>query len=112
MAEVTKFGPALVQLKEIEFVGEEGQFAVGTHAVKSGEANAALRVPAGCDIIGEDIPAKADVKGMVVKGGESVEVRISASADVTNRVAKGGDEQGMQNTEYRIQTQKVIRKDN
>jgi hypothetical protein len=110
LAEVTKFGPALVQLKEIEFTCEEEKFEAGQHGLKSGEAEAELDIPAGCDIVDEEIPAKADIKGLVVAGGEIPVIRISASADVTNRVAKGGDEQGIESIQgSEVSVQKVIR---
>ena len=85
LAEVAKYGPALVQLTGVEFTTTEKQFTATSFEIKQGEAEAKLVVPA-CDIIGEDIPAKADIKALVVKNvPEDVQIRISASADVTNR---------------------------
>lgn len=107
LAEATKYGPAWIQLEEVEFAGTELKFAADAYDIKQGEAVAKLKVPAGCDIIEEDIPAKADIKAMVVKGGESVEIQISASADVTDREAKSGT--GFENTQKsEIRSQKAI----
>lgn len=107
LAEATKYGPAWIQLEEVEFTGTELKFAADAYDIKQGEAVAKLKVPAGCDIIDEDIPAKADIKAMVVKGGESVEIQISASADVTDREAKSGT--GFENTQKsEIRSQKAI----
>ena len=107
LAEATKYGPAWIQLEEVEFTGTELKFAAEAYDIKQGEAVAKLKVPAGCDIIDEDIPAKADIKAMVVKGGESVEIQISASTDVTNREAKSGT--GFESTQKsEIRSQKAI----
>lgn len=107
LAEATKYGPAWIQLEEVEFTGTELKFAADAYDIKQGEAVAKLKVPAGCDIIEENIPAKADIKAMVVKGGESVEIQISASADVTDREAKSGT--GFENTQKsEIRSQKAI----
>jgi len=106
---VAQYGPALVQLSQVSFViGAEKKFTEGRHTITQNDAEADLVVPVGCDIIGEDIPAKANVKALVVKNLEGdVRIRILASADVTNRVA-AGDETGIQNTEHRTQTKKVF----
>lgn len=86
LAEVAKYGPALVQLTGVEFTATEENFEVGSFGIKQGDAVASLVVPSECDIIGEDIPAKADITALLVKNEvDDVRIRISASADLTNR---------------------------
>lgn len=110
LAEVAKYGPALVSIKEVEFViGVEGKFVDGQNAIKQGEAEAALIIPVGCDIIGEDIPAKADVKGIVTNNTENdLRIQISQSADITNRKASG-EETGIEETKGKAHCSKLIR---
>ena len=110
LAEVAKYGPAVVQLREVSFEsGALKKFDVGLIAIKQDAAAADLLVPNECDIIGEDIPASADVLCVVYQNTEDdVRVRISASADVTNRKSS---EQGLESVskESRAKSQKVIR---
>jgi hypothetical protein len=110
LAEATQYGPACVKISDVEFtIGAEKKFTVGLQAIAQGEATADLNIPNGCDIIGEDIPAKATVKAIVTKNGETVVLQLGASADVTNRVA-AGSETGVENTESSaVRVQKVIR---
>jgi len=110
LADAAQYGPACVQLKNVEFViGAEKKFTVGLQAIQQGEATADLNIPNGCNIIGEDLPAKASVKAIVVKNDESgLRLQISASADVTDRVAPSGT--GMENIQKsEVSVQKVIR---
>ena len=109
LAEAAKYGPALISIKEVEFViGVEGKFVEGQNAIEQGEVEAALIVPSGCDIIGEDLPGKATVKAVVTKNEENdLRIQISASADVTDRVEKSGT--GFESTQKsEIRSQKAI----
>ena len=87
VADAMSYGPAYIQLTQVTFTDtEKTEFAAGWFNIAQGNATARIQVPAGCDIIGEAIPDKADIVGNVIytTGG----IAISASADVTNRVAR------------------------
>ena len=67
-----------------------------------------MQILAGCDIIGEDVPAKADVKGVVCHPYFTDNIIIESSADVYNRVAKTPT--GMESIQpSEISIQKIIR---
>jgi len=111
LADAAAYGPACVQLQDIAFkIGAEKKFTVGLMTIQQEEATADLNIPNGCDIIGEDIPAKADIKAIVVKNAEDgLRLQISASADITNRVAPG-DETGVESVQSSaVNIQKIIR---
>ena len=83
-ATLTQYGPALIRLTQVSFTDTgKTQFAAGWFNISQNDVAARIQVPAGCDIIGETIPEKADVKGLLIynNGG----IAISASADITNR---------------------------
>ncbi|MBQ7996556.1 MAG: hypothetical protein IJ249_02680 [Paludibacteraceae bacterium] len=87
VADAMSYGPAYIQLTQVTFTDtEKTEFAAEWFNIAQGNATARIQVPAGCDIIGEAIPDKADIVGNVIytTGG----IAISASADVTNRVAR------------------------
>lgn len=109
LAEVGKYGPACVQLTEVVFEsGALKKFDVGLLAISQNEVQADLNIPNGCNIIGEDIPAKADIKAIVIKNDTEVRIQISQSADITNRVAPG-EETGIETHSMHGHSTKVIR---
>lgn len=94
LSEFTKYGPALIKVEGVSFPSDKEKFAAGGITISQDAASANLQIPAGCDIIGEDVPAKADVKGLVCHPYFTNNILISASADVYNRVQK--DPTGME----------------
>lgn len=91
LSEFTQYGPALIKVEGVTFPEEPEQFAAGTITISQNAASANMQIEAGCDIIGEDVPARADVTGVVCHPYFTDNILIRSSADVSNRVPKGGD---------------------
>lgn len=109
LSEFAKYGPALIKAEGVTFPADKETFAAGGITISQNTATANLQIPAGCDIIGEAVPASADVKGIVCHPYFTDNILIEKSADVYNRVAKGTT--GMENAEHRAQnteTRKVM----
>lgn len=110
MSEVAKYGPALVQLREIEFVPTAfTKFEdAGMYGIQQEGIQADMQVPTGCDLIGEDIPAKADLKALLVRNTEDgIRLRIRQSADLTNRQTETTGMESVQTSAGNVQ--KIIR---
>jgi hypothetical protein len=106
IADMTNYGPAYIKLAQVEFTDtNKDKFAQGWFNIKQGDNTARIQVPENCDIIGEDIPAKADVVGQLVytTGG----IAISASADVYNRVSRSAT--AIENIQSKGKAVKVVR---
>jgi hypothetical protein len=104
-----EYGPALVQLSEVSFqTGALKTFDVGLHTIAQGSKTADLNVPNGCDIIGEAIPEKADVRALFVKKDADIRLQIRSSADVTNRKS-GGEPTSIENNKAKTKSYKTIR---
>ena len=88
LAELAKYGPAYIQVAGVSFPAEQETFAAGGITITQDAASANLQIPAGCDIIGETVPAKADVKGIVCHPYLSDNILLEKSADLYNRVPK------------------------
>ena len=67
-----------------------------------------MKVPAGCDIIGEDIPAKADVIGLVTIPVSTPFIQIRTKDDVSNRTPTGIGEVRSETTDV-VRSEKVLR---
>ena len=80
---ITKYGPALVKASGVSFA-ESGQFAAKNYTISQESNDALMKVPAGCDIIGLDIPAKANVTGLVNKPLSTAYIEIRSKADVVS----------------------------
>ena len=91
LADFTQYGPALVKVTGVTFPEEAETFAAGSISISQSGTSANLQIPAGCNIIGEEVPASADVKGIVCHPAFTDNIIISESPDVYNRVPKGGD---------------------
>lgn len=91
LADFTQYGPAYIKVEGVAFPEDAETFAAGSITIAQGAANANLQIPAGCNIIGEEVPASADVKGIVCHPAFTDNIIISESPDVYNRVPKGGD---------------------
>lgn len=106
IADMTNYGPAYIKLAQVEFTDtNKDKFAQGWFNIKQGDNTARIQVPENCDIIGEDIPAKADVVGQLVytTGG----IAISSSANLTNRVARSAT--AIENIQSKGKAIKVVR---
>jgi len=90
LSEFTKYGPASVKVTGISFPAEAEKFAAGGIIITQGGASANLQILEGCDIIGEDVPASADVVGVVCHPYATDNILLEESANLTNRVPKGG----------------------
>ena len=93
LAELEKYGPAYVKASNVTFPEDAEKFAAGNIAISQSGTSVNMYIPAGTDIIGEDVPVSADVKGCVTVW-YGLKLQISASADVFNRVEKGGESGG------------------
>ena len=91
LADFTQYGPAYVKVEGVSFPEDAETFAAGSITISQGAASANMQIESGCDIIGEDVPASADIKGIVCHPYFTDNILITASADVYNRVPKGGD---------------------
>ena len=103
---MNNYGPAYIKLAQVEFTDtNKDKFAQGWFYIKQGDNTARIQVPENCDIIGEDIPAKADVVGQLVytTGG----IAISSSANLTNRVARNAT--AIENIQSKGKAVKVVR---
>lgn len=78
-----KYGAALVKLTGVEFV-EQGTFTSANYTIKQNSQETSISISSGCDIIGEDIPKKADLVGVVRSSAGMIQLR--KSADLTNRI--------------------------
>ena len=104
---ITKYGPALVKATGVSFA-ETGKFAAENYTISQESDNAQLKVPAGCDIIGEDIPAKADVIGLVTIPVSTPFIQIRTKDDVSNRTPTGIGEVRSETTDVVRSEKKVI----
>ena len=91
LSDFAKYGPALIKVEGVTFPEDKETFAAGGITISQNAASANLQIEAGCDIIGEAVPASADVKGIVCHPYFSDNILLEKSADLTNRVPKGGD---------------------
>lgn len=106
IADMTNYGPAYIKLTQVEFTDtNKDKFAQGWFNIKQGDNTARIQVPENCDIIGEDIPAKADVVGQLVytTGG----IAISSSTNLTNRVSRSAT--AIENIQSKGKAVKVVR---
>ncbi|MBR1460190.1 hypothetical protein IJ596_00955 [bacterium] len=106
IANMNDLGPAIIKLTEVEFTDlDKNEFAKGWFNIKQGDNTARIQVPENCDIIGEAIPAKADVVGQLVytTGG----IAISSSANLTNRVPRSAT--AIENIQSTGKAVKVVR---
>lgn len=106
IADMNNYGPAYIKLTQVEFTDtNKDKFAQGWFYIKQGDNTARIQVPENCDIIGEDIPAKADVVGQLVytTGG----IAISSSANLTNRVSRSAT--AIENIQSKGKAVKVVR---
>ena len=106
IADMNNYGPAYIKLTQVEFTDtNKDKFAQGWFYIKQGDNTARIQVPENCDIIGEDIPAKADVVGQLVytTGG----IAISSSANLTNRVPRSAT--AIENIQSKGKAVKVVR---
>ena len=91
LSDFTQYGPAYIKVEGVSFPEDAETFAAGSITISQGAASANLQIEAGCDIIGEEVPASADVKGIVCHPYFTDNIVIRESPDVYNRVPKGGD---------------------
>ena len=107
LADFTKYGPAYIKVEGVSFPADKEKFAAGSITISQDAASANMQIPAGCDIIGEDVPSKADVKGLVCHPYLTDNILIEKSADVYNRVAK--EPTGFENVQSTGKAVKVVR---
>lgn len=107
LADFTKYGPAYIKVEGVSFPADKDKFAAGIITISQNSSSANMQIPAGCDIIGEDVPSKADVKGFVCHPSLSDNILIEKSADVYNRVAK--EPTGFENVQSTGKAVKVVR---
>lgn len=107
LADFTKYGPAYIKVEGVSFPADKDKFAAGGITISQDAASANMQIPAGCDIIGEDVPSKADVKGLVCHPYLTDNILIKKSADVYNRVAK--EPTGFENIQSGNKAVKVVR---
>ena len=88
---IAQYGPALVKVTGVSF-DSTGKFASGNYAITKDSKSAEISIISGCDIIGEDIPAQADVTGIVTHPFSKNFIEIRSKADVSNRVPTGLEE--------------------
>ena len=100
---ITKYGPALVKASGVSFA-ETGPFAAGNYTISQGSYSAKMRVPAGCDIIGQNIPESANVTGLVLNFFGNNYIQIRSKADVASGAT------GVDNVQSdKVQSTKVLR---
>ena len=107
LADFTKYGPAYIKVEGVSFPADKDKFAAGGITISKDAASANMQIPAGCDIIGEDVPSKADVKGIVCHPYLTDNILISASADVYNRVPRSAT--AIENIQSKGKAVKVVR---
>ena len=107
LADFTKYGPAYIKVEGVSFPSDKEKFEAGGIAISQDAASANMQILAGCDIIGEDVPSKADVKGIVCHPYLTDNILISASADVYNRVARSAT--AIENIQSKGKAVKVVR---
>lgn len=107
LADFTKYGPAYIKVEGVSFPSDKDKFAAGGITISQDAASANMQILAGCDIIGEDVPSKADVKGIVCHPYFTDNILIEKSADVYNRVAK--EPTGFENVQSTGKAVKVVR---
>ena len=88
IANIGAFGPALIKLAAVNFDPEVEEFAKGAIAISKGDISVNIQVKEGCDIIGEKVPASADVIGLVAHPAFNDVIQIRSSADVQNRTPR------------------------
>ena len=85
--DISAFGPAFISVEEVLFTDLDKEvFAEGHFNISKGESAGRIKVPAGCDLIDEAIPAKADVQGNLIWASGTIEIR--SKADLSNQVAR------------------------
>lgn len=107
LADFTKYGPAYIKVEGVSFPSDKEKFEAGGITISQDAASANMQILAGCDIIGEDVPSKADVKGIVCHPYLTDNILISASADVYNRVARSAT--AIENIQSKGKAVKVVR---
>ncbi len=88
IANIGAFGPALIKLAAVNFDPEVEEFAKGAIAISKGDIIVNIQVKEGCDIIGEKVPASADVIGIVAHPAFNDVIQIRSSEDVLNRTPR------------------------
>ena len=96
-----------MKVEDVTFPLEVETFAAGGITISQDAASANLQIPAGCDIIGEAVPASADVAGYVCHPYLSYNILLEKSADVTDRVARTAT--GVANTAVQGKVVKIVR---
>lgn len=107
LANFSQYGPAYIKVSGVSFPADAETFAAGGITISQDAASANLQIPAGCDIIGEAVPASADILGVVCHPYMTDNIIIEKSADVYNRVAKSAT--GIINTDANAKAVKVLR---
>lgn len=102
--DITKYGPALVKASSVSFADAGGKFATGNYSISQGSFSAQMKVLASCDIIDQDIPATANVTGLITQPLSTPFIQIRSKADVASGAT--GIE-SVQNSE--VSCQKFIR---
>ena len=106
IANIEQYGPAYVKVSSVKFPTETTNFAAGNIAISQADKSVNMYILAGNDIIGQTVPASADVQGFVTYFW-GVKLQISSSADVYNRVAK--EPTGFENVQSTGKAVKVVR---
>ena len=75
------YGPALVKVTDVSF-SQTGKFAEGVYTISDTYGTGYVQVPGASSIVGENIPAKADVTGLVVRASGKNAIRIDSKDDV------------------------------
>ena len=102
-ANYAQYGPALVKIADVTFDTDASVFAKGTIMAIQNEISAPVFIPEGCDIIGEAIPATADIRGIVSHPAATDVIQIRSKEDVA---AKSGT--GIQQTDLSVKSRKII----
>ena len=102
------YGPALVKLSNVGFKNPGTQFASGVYDITDDYGTSYVSIPAACDIVGETIPAKADITGLVVRASGKNAIRIDSKADVQAKSATGIGEVRSETTNVVRSKKKII----
>ena len=89
LADFTQYGPAFIKVTNVAFDEAVDLFAAGNITISQNDVSAILQIPGECNIIGEAVPASADIVGLVCHPYFSNNILLNKSEDVTNRVARG-----------------------
>ncbi|MGN0227419.1 MAG: hypothetical protein ACI4AI_05080 [Paludibacteraceae bacterium] len=85
---IASYGPAYIQLKEVQFPSDKDKFETGYLDVTQGSETVKLYILDG-ELIDTALPAKADVKGLVsYKSFNGKVLEVSKLSEITNREEK------------------------